>query len=175
MVACTIYTAEARWHQIQLDLKLKNCIELSNKRDSQIYFEWKFHDFSNEIQSTWSWRDSIIMFQASDSAWDGTRTHPSSLAEVLELLICRLYGGADGIGLSMVIGMDTDTGTGIGIGIVEPGGGGCKLVGGGGGGAALVFNLINSNCRFRFAWNFNNSSYWMTMNERKYANHQDFP
>lgn len=101
-------------------------------------------------------RQYIFIFQASDSAWDGTKTHPSSLPEVLELLFCRSYGGADGIGMFMVIGIDA--GTGIDIGILVPGDGcGCKLfVGGGGGG--LEFIRINSNCRLRFAWNFNNSS-----------------
>lgn len=82
--------------------------------------------------------------QASDSACDGTKTHPSSLPETLELLFCRSYGGADGIGMVIGIGV----GTGIDIGIVVPGGGGCKLFDGGGG---LAFIRINSNCRLRFA------------------------
>lgn len=86
--------------------------------------------------------DEIVhkfIFQASDSACDGTKTHPSSLPDVLELLFCRSYGGADGIGM--------DTGTAdIGICIFVPGGGcgcDCKLFVGGRGG--LEFMRINSN------------------------------
>lgn len=96
-----------------------------------------FHGKKNVSKSLWEY----IISQASDSVCDGTRTHPSSLPEMLELLFCRLNGiwGADGAG---ICNEAPDTG------------GGGMLFGGG-----LEFIRISSNCRLRFAWNFNNSSY----------------
>lgn len=76
---------------------------------------------------------------------------------MLELLFCRSYGGADGIGIFMFIGIDTGDTNDIGMLVPGGGGGGKLFVDGGTGG--LEFIRINSNCRLRFAWNFNNSSY----------------
>lgn len=75
---------------------------------------------------------------ASDSVWDGTKTHPSSVANILELLFCRLYVGC----VVCLVCVCNKFGSGAGV-----------LIGGG-----REFIRINCSCRFKFAWNFSSSS-----------------